>query len=538
MAKPGERRCATVICCWPQIPATIESLKVRTYRRALAFLVVSLAAIFTFGCASSFGPGYTVEKQDIQVHFVPGPPPHIAIEAKYELKNTGIRPLSVLELRLPWKRRFKSENVILSWDGRALTPEQSAENPRNALLKLPGEWTVSGNHTLQVSMELETPAAGEAYLAFAPDAFFLPAEGWAPELLPARGLFATGGIPPSKWELTVRAPQGFVVHASGNHTKISKHGGELIVRARQRAVDVYPFVIAGRYVTKQIGSDRDRVYLWTRVSRDAGGLRAASDLLVKTLQSYDAVFGQRSIPEAPAGLFGRHHAQSSKNDPPLWLVECPVIPGCFSGRTPAGESAAEGDDETKAGEMVSLDTAMIDIAPGANKIVSGAAPALAATWLGYGQSPGFYEQDAPLSAFPRFAALVGDQAINGAANRTESIRRALALVPKEFVANETGGASREERRALRAKSLLFFYGLQDRYGDEVFRKAVRHMLRARRNSGFDLNDLIAAFDQEAHGNTAEFVRLWMKHPGVPADFRARYENTAAEQHAAAKETTP
>jgi aminopeptidase N len=86
--------------------------------------------------------------------------------------------------------------------------------------------------------------------------------------------------------------------------------------------------------------------------------------------------------------------------------------------------------------------------------------------------------------------------------------------------------------------LLFFYGLQDRYGDAVFRKAIRHMLYARRSGGFDLDDLIAAFDQEAHGNTAEFVRLWMKHPGVPADFRARYENTSAEQNAASKETTP
>ena len=43
------------------------------------------------------------------------------------------------------------------------------------------------------------------------------------------------------------------------------------------------------------------------------------------------------------------------------------------------------------------------------------APALAASWLGYGQNPGFYEQDPPLSAFPAFAAAVGDEALNGAA---------------------------------------------------------------------------------------------------------------------------
>jgi hypothetical protein len=43
----------------------------------------------------------------------------------------------------------------------------------------------------------------------------------------------------------------------------------------------------------------------------------------------------------------------------------------------------------------------------------------------------------------------------------------------------------------------------------------------------ELDDLIAAFEQETHQNVAAFVRLWMKHPSVPADFRARYENSAA-----------
>lgn len=183
--------------------------------------------------------------------------------------------------------------------------------------------------------------------------------------------------------------------------------------------------------------------------------------------------------------------------------------------------------------MVSLDTVMIDPSPGVNKLASGTAPALAATWLGYGQSPGFYEQDPPLSAFPAFAAAVGNAALEGPAARAETIRRALAMVPKN-----SASSKKHDDTALRAKSFLFFYALQDRYGQEVFRKAVRHILDARRSSGFDLDDLIAAFDEESHKNTAEFVRLWMKHPGVPADFRAKYENTSADKDASSKEVTP
>jgi len=96
----------------------------------------------------------------------------------------------------------------------------------------------------------------------------------------------------------------------------------------------------------------------------------------------------------------------------------------------------------------------------------------------------------------------------------------------------------EEPAVIRAKSLLFFYGLHDLYGQPVFDDALRHMLDARRGGGFDLDDLISAFEQETHQNVAQFVRRWMKHPGVPEEFRARYENSAEAFAAISKETTP
>jgi aminopeptidase N len=95
----------------------------------------------------------------------------------------------------------------------------------------------------------------------------------------------------------------------------------------------------------------------------------------------------------------------------------------------------------------------------------------------------------------------------------------------------------EDPAVLRAKSFLFFYGLQDRFGPEVFNAALRHMLDARRGGGFNLDDLIAAFEQEGHQNVAQFVRQWMKHPGVPGEFRARYEESRASA-VTAKERTP
>src|ERR1700721_1150499 len=92
----------------------------------------------------------------------------------------------------------------------------------------------------------------------------------------------------------------------------------------------------------------------------------------------------------------------------------------------------------------------------------------------------------------------------------------LRMIPKSAVARKT-----EDETQMRAKSFLFFYALQERYGQEAFRHAINHMLSARQRRSFDLDDLIAAFEQETHQNAAEFVRLWMKRPGVPNEFRAR-----------------
>jgi hypothetical protein len=500
--------------------------------RQLPIAVLFAGCIFAVGCTASFGPGYVIDKQNIDVRFVPGPPPHIAIKSRYELTNNGTMPLSALELRLPGRRRFRAANLTLSWDGQEVTPGESPENARNSLLTFPRAWAVSEHRSLQVAMDLQTAEPNESHLAFTPDAFFLPAQGWAAELLPARGIFATGGVPPAKWSLTLHLPKGFLVHSSGDKIKAKTRGEELEVRATQRVADIYPYVIAGRYVSKQIGTSRAKIYLWTRQQQDAGNARQVSDSLVKILDSYDTVFGERSVAQAPAGFLGRRHA-SGKNEPPLWLVECPVIPGCFSEQNSRNEKLLGAGSEESAGEMISLDSVMIDASPGSKRIISGAAPALAASWLGYGQSPGFYEQVPPLSALPAFAAAVGEQTLEGPSSRLEMIRRALAVVPKQPRSSQA-----EDEHVVRAKSFLFFYGLEDRYGREMFRKAIRHMLDARRSGGFDLNDLIAAFDQETHKNTAEFVRLWMKHPGVPADFRAKYENNAVDRTASSKEVTP
>src|SRR5260370_1409723 len=205
-----------------------------------------LTVALSFGaasCAVPLGPGYTIEKQEIRVRFAAQPEPRIEVAADYHLRNTGNRPLQELELRLPG-RRFHSNELRATWDATALTLTPDPDNPRSTRAALAEPWKVSSRHTLHLSTEYLPAQEGETSLSFSSDAFYLPAAAWSVELLPPDGLFATGGVPPKKWNLLVAVSDGFQVHTSGVQKKNVRKGGERIVLAEQRAKDSYPLPFA------------------------------------------------------------------------------------------------------------------------------------------------------------------------------------------------------------------------------------------------------------------------------------------------------
>jgi hypothetical protein len=491
-------------------------MKCRTFSRLPLAALATAVSFWAASCAVALGPGYRIEKQELRVRFVAEPEPRIQFAGDYHLKNTGIRPLEELELRLPG-RRFRSGELRATWDAKPITLAQVPGAPRDMVMKLAEPWKVSSRHKLRLTTEFLPAQGEETSLSFSSDAFFLPASGWSFELLPPGGLFPVGGAPPNKWDLLVAVPYGFQIHTSGTQKKSGRKGEETVVLAEQRTKDPYPFVIAGRYRIAEIGNGKENVSLWTSKQQNSAKLRDLSDSLARVMAEYDAAFGER----------GKTPSQT-------WIVECPVVAGCFTNLNPLrAKLLAQDENEQTLAEMISQDTMVVDLSDGTPTLATQAAPSLAASWLGYGQSPAFFEQSLPLIMLPAFAAAIGRDAVEGGNARVETIRRALQLIPS---GEKLPG--KEDARVLRVKSFLLFFALQDQYGRDIFRKATQHMLYARRERGFDLNDLIAAFEEETHQNVAEFVRIWMKRPGVPQEFRARYEGTAAANAVRDKEKTP
>src|SRR5260370_18671273 len=110
-----------------------------------------------------------------------------------------------------------------------------------------------------------------------------------------------------------------------------------------------------------------------------------------------------------------------------WIVECPVMDGCFTNLNSATAELLGEEKESVSAEMVSPDTMMVDLRGGLPKLAVAAAPSLAARRLGYAERSRFYEQGPPLSALPAFPASTCRQAAAGTDPRAGTLRPALTI---------------------------------------------------------------------------------------------------------------
>ncbi len=480
--------------------------------RVLCTALSVFAALCVSSCAVPLGPGYTIRKQTVDIRFRPSSEAPVSIEAHYRLVNTGNQPLASLDIRPPESSLLHLISPSVQWDGQPISVDHREDPAGDALhLDFAQPWPVKQSHTLTVKYEIAQGAANTSQLDFVSDSFYLPPGDAVPSLFPPKGTFSSGGAPPKRWILTVRVPQDFLVHATGRAKHQKKENAELRAEFEQRPGDLVPFVVAGRYHVWEYRDSREPVIFWKKTPPQPSELEPFARDVARLIQTYDSLFGPRA------------------NHPlPVWIADNPIpikpFPAVNATMFLHGVTTAQPPPDfgfiplSESGEPIWNEETT-------RRLIG---ESLARTWLGLalgapGETPAY-----PIRVLPTYAFFIADEAAKGPSARKNTIRRALAEYDdalrflKEHGTPEKPQSKRPAFEEEADKDVLFFFALEDQFGRDHLHAALRHMVQARRGRGHDLDDLIAALEAETRKPVAPLVRLWLKHPGVPEEFRARY----------------
>ncbi|MHB8412254.1 MAG: hypothetical protein ACYDDI_09960 [Candidatus Acidiferrales bacterium] len=461
-------------------------------------------------------PGYQIQKQTLTVRFVPGNPPHLAIRAQYRLANVGTTPLDSIEIGLPSQKGFGSGNFHVKINGREIQLQresspatQPAEGesatsetwPTVWRIPFASRWSRRQRKNLVVEYDLAATAATDPRMSIAANAFYLNDSGWFPDPISTKALFATDVVRPDPSNLIVDVPATFVVTASGGPRGTHKTNNETEYRFRLHKDDFDPYVVAGQY-TKQFVSSANVIF-WSAESLSSN-LQQPAAALAQTFQFYLRFLGP--LPRDNSTIYvintDTHPMQRDFLTP--WQDVPPAA--IFTGQTLSNPWFAAAFPDLSAEES------------------------LAATWLIHLVTP---RPEAWLLAdgLSAYAAELVEQARIGGPSRTAEIspwlskfdatsklaveRPLISLKPTDPFA---------PRRLAEDKIVLFFFALEDRCERENVEHAIAHMVYALRGQEYGYTDFRAALEQECHQDLSSSFDTWLDQKGIPADFRARYEN--------------
>ena len=480
--------------------------------RALATIFVAAVPLFLSACAVPLGPGYTVEHQQLEVHYVAASPPRLAVQGSYRLKNIGNQELSFLDVSLPDEKGYGRQNLRVQLDGREVAPQLPPDSPSDRIrIPLAPPWAQKQKREIVVAYDLPPAGRPESSIAISSESFRLGTGGWYPVLQPPKGTFGRGGEPPERWDVIVRAPEGFLVHSSGRERGMRKQDGEAAYRSEQGQQDFRPFVVAGRYREQQVRARDATVVFWTIQPLPANQARPNGERIAATVKTYETTFGPRGKPIRP-----------------VWIVECTAEVSSVEVARP--EAIALAPPSCSSFPEVAMSESSLFQPGAADRFLDAVDYRLARTWFGHLVTLRLDEEPLPMGALPSYAAGVAEEARGGEAAR----RRTVASLLKRYD-TPSGQDGEKPLSSIRLtdppglfgrgydRSELFFFALEDEYGREKVHRALARMVGTLRGRSVGLAELRSALEAETRQNLGQFFRTWLHRPGIPADFRARYE---------------
>ncbi|MFZ0819472.1 MAG: hypothetical protein WAM91_05340 [Candidatus Acidiferrales bacterium] len=504
-------------------------------KRASLIVAAGVTAWVAAGCAPSIAPGYTIEKQRIEVTYSKATPDRVSVRAWYRMRNTGSQPIEEIRFQLPYNRWV--EGLRVEPGGQPLVAQVVAGKGEEFTAHFGATWNQKERKEFVLTYDLKVVNSSLSLGDGRGPSFFLPSGGWYPYLLPPPGTLAQGGLPPDKWDLVVSVPQGYLVHASGTSKGQDRVGNRSTAGSSNRfeqklEMDFDPFVVSGPFVEQQAHWGSETAFMWLAKASVEPTASQFGEWFAEEAAYFTAEFGLKDATKGQIWMIGCPGGLATGNDQPgrflggdlkkPWnsSVNCLTVPQGFIG-------------------PVSIDSPVVPdlfVAPSHANPPKGQPTwpsedvQLAATWFPFAvhdapDGPWF-----PMSGTPDYMAL-SFTVLKNPSKRGDYVRELIGRVDSDPErAKETLGSAKNIEIA-RVRSELFYLGLEDRCGAANVHHALARIVSILRGKTWDVGDLRSAMEAECGAELADFFRQWLNRPGIPDEFRTRYAGTPAAKPA-------
>jgi hypothetical protein len=479
-------------------------------------LLPVLLFLCAFSCGVPLAPGYRVLTESREVRFVAGSPPELQIRGLFKLENTGDRDLAFVDANFPDENAFGRKDLRVEIGRREVVPanlpaaDQQGQAGNALRIPLDPPWARKRTLELVIEYNLASPQDSGSRITLGENSFHLGSRGWFPVLQPPKYLLSPFPRRPSVTPYTVRVPSDFLVLARGAPKGRKKDGGEIEYRFSLRQDDLPPYIVAGRYVVSPSGRDSKSAAFWT--------LQPLKDDPGPALEEIAKAW---NILETDFGPLDRNIAAPRVVESPELREHLPGDAGPAAAAFPGG---------------VLVNPAALALGIGSDRFREITAHGLAHDWFGDEMYPA---ADAALGmgeGLPEYATIVIDEALHGPAARRDRITKYLReyddarkSADEKPLGVTMSNDSAEQRHIALAKAALFFVALEDACGAGNMQSGLRNMVTLLRGQEASYDSLLSALEQSSGKNLSELFRVWLNDKGIPADFRARYQDGGENQ---------
>ncbi len=478
-----------------------------------------LLVILTGGCIHPLGSGFHFVSRETEISAVPGAANQIHIRTVDHLENAGDRTLHSLEVRLPESPSFGTQNLHVRIEGKEVFPEHSSVVDRRMMSEsfVPA-WEQNQQREIAAEWDLFPSTEARGSIAVSDRGFYVADVTALPLWQAPTGVFSVSESVPKKEFLTVFTPPDFRVIAPGKPVKsqASSAGPLQPRRFRMRPDrDFPPYVVAGRYVETAFREHHGTVDFWTFGPLDRTSSQTAAARLSSSWAALVDFFG-------PASRGGNT----------IRIVEAPNdLPSEFNAKDEIGSGGREADLSPGSASFPQgalLNSSAFAQGIAGESVLETMEYELTRTWFGWRTRP---TPEAEI-LMGRGVGLFG-LVLAAEARGPEERRRMVAWLLEQYDAQSAAsnnrlmeppfGYTRAERISAGYRAALFLIELEDLCGRSSMRTAFRHIIFARTGAETGYEELRAAIEATSHRDLAEVFRQWLIRPGIPDEFRARYE---------------